>query len=156
MHTYNAVTTKGGRYVQGGGCTTVGVAGLIQSGGFGSFSKNFGRPRRDCWKRRSSPPTARSRIANACTNPDLFWALKGGGGGSFGVVTRLTLRTHELPEFFGGVFATIKASSDAAFRRLIGRFVGFYADNLFNPHWGEQIALSARQHASRSRWCSRG
>jgi hypothetical protein len=30
-HTYNAVTTKGGRYVQGGGCMTVGVAGLIQS-----------------------------------------------------------------------------------------------------------------------------
>ena len=31
-------------------------------------------------------------------------ALKGGGGGSLGVVTRLTLRTHDLPEFFGGVF----------------------------------------------------
>ena len=42
MHTYNQVTTKGGRYVQGGGCGTVGVAGLVQAGGFGSFSKNFG------------------------------------------------------------------------------------------------------------------
>jgi FAD/FMN-containing dehydrogenase len=39
---YDAVTTRGGRYVQGGGCTTVGVAGLVQSGGFGSFSKNYG------------------------------------------------------------------------------------------------------------------
>ena len=39
---YDAVTTKGGRYVQGGGCITVGVAGLIQSGGFGSFSKAYG------------------------------------------------------------------------------------------------------------------
>jgi FAD/FMN-containing dehydrogenase len=39
---YNAVTTNGGRYVQGGGCMTVGVAGLIQSGGFGSFSKAYG------------------------------------------------------------------------------------------------------------------
>ena len=53
------------------------------------------------------------RIANACTNPDLFWALKGGGGG-FGVVTRVTVRTHPLPEFFGGVFATIRATSDDA------------------------------------------
>ena len=35
-------STKAGRYVQGGGCTTVGVAGLIQSGGFGSFSKRYG------------------------------------------------------------------------------------------------------------------
>jgi FAD/FMN-containing dehydrogenase len=54
------------------------------------------------------------RIANACTNPDLFWALKGGGGGTFGVVTRVTLRTHELPASFGGVAATIEASSDSA------------------------------------------
>src|SRR5439155_26356799 len=36
---YDAVTTRAGRYVQGGGCATVGVAGLIHSGGFGSFSK---------------------------------------------------------------------------------------------------------------------
>lgn len=39
---YDAVTTRGGRYVQGGGCLTVGVAGLVQSGGFGGFSKNYG------------------------------------------------------------------------------------------------------------------
>src|SRR5260370_771395 len=39
---YDVVTTKAGRYVQGGGCMTVGVARLIQSGGFGSFSKTYG------------------------------------------------------------------------------------------------------------------
>src|SRR5579859_1190403 len=42
LHAYKAVTVEGGRYVQGGGCTTVGVAGLVQGGGFGSFSKGFG------------------------------------------------------------------------------------------------------------------
>ena len=42
MHTYQAVTTGAGRYVQGGGCGTVGVAGLVQGGGFGSHSKAFG------------------------------------------------------------------------------------------------------------------
>src|SRR5258708_908951 len=42
MDLYNAVSTQGGRYVQGGGCQTVGVAGLVQGGGFGSFSKGFG------------------------------------------------------------------------------------------------------------------
>ena len=41
-HVYNEVTTKGGRYVQGGGCLTVGVAGLVLGGGFGSFSKAHG------------------------------------------------------------------------------------------------------------------
>src|ERR1700684_3732097 len=38
-HAYNEVSVKGGRYVQGGGCLTVGVAGIILGGGFGSFSK---------------------------------------------------------------------------------------------------------------------
>jgi FAD/FMN-containing dehydrogenase len=81
------------------------------------------------------------RIANACTNPDLFWGIKGGGGGGLGVVTRLTLRTYSLPEFFGAVFTTIKATSESAFRRLIGKVLEFYSKALFNPHWGEQIAF---------------
>src|SRR5918995_3510647 len=80
------------------------------------------------------------RIANACTNPDLFWGLKGGGGGSLGVVTRITLRTHALPDFFGAVNMTVKATSDAAFRRLVGKVIDFYRESLLNPHWGEQIA----------------
>ena len=71
----------------------------------------------------------------------MFWALKGGGGGSFGVVTRLTLRTWELPAVFGIVATTIRASSDAAYRRLFGAFLDFYADQLCNPHWGELATL---------------
>src|SRR4030095_5976939 len=39
---YEAVTTRGGRYVQGGGCCTVGVVGLLSGGGFGGFSEEFG------------------------------------------------------------------------------------------------------------------
>jgi hypothetical protein len=52
MQAYDAVTTKGGAYVQGGGCTTVGVAGLVQSGGFGSFQSIMEPRRRDCWRRK--------------------------------------------------------------------------------------------------------
>jgi FAD/FMN-containing dehydrogenase len=138
---YHAVTSEAGRYVQGGGCADVGVAGLIQSGGFGSFSKGFGTAAAGLLEAEIVTADGVARIANACANPDLFWAIKGGGGGSWGVVTRLTLRTHDLPAFFGGAWGAIKAQSDDAFRGLITRFVAFYADNLFNPHWGEQIAL---------------
>src|SRR5215813_5521391 len=141
MHTYDEVTTRAGRYVQGGGCATVGVAGLIQSGGFGSFSKRYGLAAAGLLEAEIVTADGIARIANACTNPDLFWGIKGGGGGSLGVVTRLTLRTRELPEFFGDVFGTITAGSDAAFRSLIERFVDLYAVALFNPHWGEQVAL---------------
>ncbi len=143
MHVYDAVTTKGGRYVQGGGCATVGVAGLIQSGGFGSFSKNFGTAAAGLLEAEIVTADGQVRIANACTNPDLFWGIKGGGGGSLGVITRLTLRTHELPAFFGGANVTIKAASDAAFRRLITKLIGFYNDRLFNALWGESVTFGA-------------
>ncbi|MEO6799084.1 MAG: FAD-binding oxidoreductase [Rhodanobacter sp.] len=138
---YDAVTTQGGRYVQGGGCTTVGVAGLVQSGGFGSCSKNYGTAAAGLIEAEVVTADGQVRIANACNDPELFWALKGGGGGSLGVVTRLTLRTRELPENFGGVFGAIKASSDAAFRALIAKAMSFYSKVLFNPHWGEQMAF---------------
>ena len=142
MQAYDAVTTKAGAYVQGGGCTSVGVAGLVQSGGFGSFSKHYGTAAASLLEADVVTADGKICIANACTNPNLFWALKGGGGGSFGVVSRVTLRVHEIPEFFGGATLRIKASSDDAFRRLLGQFVSFYHEQLFNHHWGEQAYIS--------------
>ena len=141
MHVYQAVTVEGGRYVQGGGCGTVGVAGLVQSGGFGSFSKRFGLAAAGLLEAEVVTADGRVRIANACSEPELFWALKGGGGGTFGVVTRLTLRTRALPEWFGGFFGKIRARSDDAYHALIARFLAFYRDSLMNPHWGEQARL---------------
>lgn len=140
MRTYDAVTTGHGRYVQGGGCATVGVAGLVQGGGFGSLSKNFGTGAGGLLEAEIVTADGAVRIANACANPDLFWAMKGAGN-SFGVITRLTLRTHALPNFIGGANFTVRAASDDAFRRLITRFIGFYAESLFNPYWGEQAAF---------------
>ncbi|HEX3139626.1 MAG TPA: FAD-dependent oxidoreductase, partial [Rhizobacter sp.] len=138
---YDAVTTRAGGYVQGGGCLSVGVAGLIQSGGFGSFSKAFGLAAGSLLQAEVVTADGVVRIANACTHPDLFWALKGGGGGALGIVTRLVLRVHALPETFGAVNLKVQATSPAAYRRLIGVMVDFYARHLLNPHWGEQMRL---------------
>src|ERR1700722_616094 len=123
---YTAVTTVAGRYVQGGGCTTVGVAGHLPGNGFGSFSKRYGAAGAALLEAEIVTADGAVRIANTCTNPDLFWALKGGGAGSLGVVTRLTLRTRALPEFFGVAFGEIKAKSDDAFRRLLARVTEVY------------------------------
>jgi FAD/FMN-containing dehydrogenase len=120
---------------------TVGVVGLILGGGFGSWSKAYGQAGASLLEAEVVTADGDVKIANACTNPDLFWALKGGGGG-FGVVTRVTLRTHAPPDSFGFVAATIKASSDEAYRRIIAKAVEFYRDSLFNPHWGEQIVFA--------------
>jgi len=138
MDAYHAVTTQAGHYVQGGGCGTVGVAGLIQSGGFGSFSKRYGTAASGLLQAEVVTADGRVLVVNAARDPDLFWALKGGGGGTFGVVTQVTLRVHELAELGGGVFATVQATSAAAFKRLIDHFLAFARESLINPHWGEQ------------------
>jgi FAD/FMN-containing dehydrogenase len=142
MQAYDAVTTRGGKYVQGGGCLTVGLAGLVQGGGFGSYSKHYGLAAGSLLQAEVVTADGEIRIANACTNPDLFWALKGGGGGTFGVVSNMTLRLHDLPEHFGAANFKIKAASDDAYRRLIREFVRFYRQHLFNDRWGEQAHVS--------------
>lgn len=140
---YDAVTTRGARYVQGGGCTTVGVAGLVQGGGFGSLSKAYGLAAASLLEAEIVTADGRIRIVNAANDPDLFWALKGGGGGTWGVVTRLTMQTHELPSIVGQVSWQVSATSEPAFRRLLDRFLALYADALLNPHWGEQATARA-------------
>ncbi len=150
---YDAVTTRAGRYVQGGGCADVGVAGLVQSGGFGVYSKGFGTAAASLLEAEIVTADGRARVVNAHQDPELFWAIKGGGGGSWGVVTRLTLRTHDLPAFFGGAGGKIEASSDEAYRRLIARFLSFYSERLFNPHWGEQAYIGPGNHFELSMAC---
>jgi FAD/FMN-containing dehydrogenase len=141
LHAYDAVTTKAGRYVQGGGCATVGVAGLVQSGGFGSFSKHYGTAASHLLEAEVVTADGLIHLVNPCTSPDLFWALKGGGGGTFGIVTKVTLRLHDLPEYLGAAAITVKASSDDAYRRLVAHTMEFYAKALFGDQWGEQIGF---------------
>lgn len=140
-HAYDAVTTRAGRYVQGGGCTTVGVAGLVQSGGFGTHSKRYGTAAGSLLEAEIVTADGAIRVVNPCHDPDLFWALKGGGGGSFGVVTRLTLATHDLPDEFGGAWGLLRADSDAAYRHVVAEVLSLYRDRLLGPHWGAQIRL---------------
>jgi FAD/FMN-containing dehydrogenase len=142
LEAYQEVTVKHGRYVQGGGCTSVGAAGgFLQGGGFGSWSKKYGIAAAGLLEAEVVTADGKLVVANACQHLDLFWALRGGGGGTFGVVTRATLMTHELPAYFGAFNGAITATSDAAFRELLERFVAFYRDALGNEHWGEQVSV---------------
>src|SRR5690348_3210135 len=141
MQAYDAVTTQGGSYVQGGGCTTVGVAGLIQSGGFGSFSKHYGLAAAGLLEAEVVTAEGQIHRANACQNPDRFWALKGGGGGSPGGVSKGRLRVREASGLLAASGITVKAGSDASYRRLVRQFVSFYRDQLLNDHWGEQAHI---------------
>jgi FAD/FMN-containing dehydrogenase len=131
-----------GRYVQGGGCVTVGAAGgFVQGGGFGSLSRRYGTAAGNMLEAEVVLASGEIVTASATAHPDLFWALRGGGGGTFGVVSRLTLRTYPAPRTLGRVTGTITASSDADFRRLIGR-LATVLPALCDDHWGEHVAFA--------------
>jgi hypothetical protein len=75
---YDAVTTRGGRYVQGGGYTTVGVAGFIHGGGFGSFSKKYGQGAAGLLEAEIVTAGGGFLVVNACNHPDMRGCYQGG------------------------------------------------------------------------------
>jgi FAD/FMN-containing dehydrogenase len=141
LEVYQALAPRG-RYVQGGGCTSVGAAGgFTQGGGFGSFSRRYGTAAGNVLEAEVVTAAGEILVASAGQHRDLFWALRGGGGGTFGVVSRLTMRTHPVPATVAIVAGTIRAASGEDFRRLIRALVAFLP-GLCDDHWGEQVRLS--------------
>ena len=94
----------------------VGMAGLTLGGGIGYLSRRLGLTIDQL--RGAEMVTLDGRIvqASADTNPELFFALRGGGGG-FGVVTRLDFDLHEVSRVTGGVLA-FRADTDAILAAL--------------------------------------
>jgi FAD/FMN-containing dehydrogenase len=89
-----AKTASAGAGIPGGSCATVGIAGLALGGGIGVMSRVWGLTCDDLLAAEIVTADAKVLTCDDQHEPDLFWALRGGGGGSFGVVTSLTLRTH--------------------------------------------------------------
>jgi FAD/FMN-containing dehydrogenase len=95
---YHGLAAKG-RAVPGGSCPTVGIAGLTLGGGIGVTARAYGLT---CDSLESVQIVmADGSVLTATADPkhygDLFWALQGGGGGNFGVVTSFTFRTVPAP-----------------------------------------------------------
>ena len=83
----------------------VGIAGLTLGGGFGYLTRCFGWAVDNLVEVEIVTADGQTRIANRYEYPDLFWAIRGGGG-NFGVVTRFTYRIHQVgPMVTGGLIA---------------------------------------------------
>jgi len=93
---YDAVG-KAGRAVAGGSCATVGVTGLTLGGGVGVLVRSFGLACDQLTELQLVTADGAVHTANADSDPELFWASRGGGGGILGVVTSLTFATQAAP-----------------------------------------------------------
>ncbi|GLA39910.1 hypothetical protein AnigIFM63309_007514 [Aspergillus niger] len=82
--------------VVGGQCPTVGVSGFLLGGGISPFSRSYGLGIDNIEAIQIVKANGELAIVSAENHPDLFWALRGGGGGNFGVATGFLLKLHKL------------------------------------------------------------
>ncbi|EOD52544.1 putative isoamyl alcohol protein [Neofusicoccum parvum UCRNP2] len=99
------------RVVTTGQDPSVGPGGYIQGGGHGPLSRTYGLGAHQVLQATIITTNGTTLTANAATNPDLFWALRGGGGGQYGVVTEYVIKTHPAPRVTTGTLSLLPSTA---------------------------------------------
>jgi hypothetical protein len=88
-------------HVPSGGCGDVCIAGYMQGGGYGFTSRKFGMNCDNVHEILVMLANGKIVVANSEKNSDLFWAVRGGTGGNFGILLQVTYDLHELGDVWG-------------------------------------------------------
>ena len=99
--TLNTALEKEGLHLPGGGCPSVAVAGFMMGGGYGFTSRTFGMNCDHVLEVTIMLASGEIVVANETQYADLFWAIRGGTGGNFGVLIDITYRVHQLGNIYG-------------------------------------------------------
>ncbi|RFU80550.1 fad linked oxidase, n-terminal [Trichoderma arundinaceum] len=126
VEAFEAVQAAGprGLAVVTGECSTVGIAGgFAQGGGHSILSSNFGMGADQALEYEVVTAAGELVTASTTKNSDLYWALSGGGGGTYGIVISLTIRVHPAGDFGGATLSFVPAEDDTtAFREAVSQF----------------------------------
>jgi FAD/FMN-containing dehydrogenase len=107
-----------GYVAPGGACTDVGAAGLTMGGGIGPVTRSYGMTIDSLVAARVvTSRDGKAIVVDAANEPELYWALRGGGGGNFGVATQFTYQMHPvLPAALGGILLFAWADMEALWK----------------------------------------
>lgn len=110
------------RVIVSGANPSVGIIGWLTGGGHGFLSSTYGMGSDNLLEARIVLPSGETVIANPCQNSEVFFATRGGGGGTYGVVTELVLKTHPSPQttmhYF--TFGSLPNTTDMQFWDAVG------------------------------------
>ena len=114
-------TNEHGLATPSGIISTTGVGGLTLGGGLGHLTRKCGLTIDNLLEAEMVLASGEVVRVNADEHPDLYWAIRGGGG-NFGVVTSFKFRLHKIDTIFGGpTFWPVEAAEDvlSAYREFL-------------------------------------
>ncbi|KAJ8082048.1 hypothetical protein PM082_007894 [Marasmius tenuissimus] len=132
-----AAAQENNRYVVGGISpdASVGAAGgWIGGGGHSAFAPKYGLGVDNVIQLTIVTTNGEHVTANAHSNPDLFWALRGGGPGTYGVVTTVTYKTHPIEPLVAGLVTANFSSIEIA--KSVGTEFLKLQPELSDAQWG--------------------
>ncbi|KAG0231064.1 hypothetical protein BGW42_000540 [Actinomortierella wolfii] len=94
---YAKLWNAGQYLIAAGTCPSVGIGGHTLGGGLGMTGRKYGMASDNVVGMTVVDPKGNVLEVNASSNPDLFWALRGAGTGSFGVVTEFQIQAYKAP-----------------------------------------------------------
>ncbi|KAF9226959.1 FAD-binding domain-containing protein [Gyrodon lividus] len=118
-----------------GACTTVGAPGFLQGGGHGLLAPSQGLAVEHVLELELVTADGHIRKVNAVQDPDLFWAIRGGGAGSWGIITSATFQVYPVEPISASILLVKPNTAQNLttlvidFIALVGKYANEWADN---------------------------